>query len=190
MWPNTGIGSLWEKFPKNQLELWTQPGKRIIVVEKCKVTCVFELTVSLMALHKHPHKQQERRWIMCRHLLYISTSSLYLTECPSHLLCYIDIIRVVLPLETDRGGRMFIYPSWRLVLNATAAHAKIMFVAGTWSSTDCRTTVPSCAFIFDMASIPTHGSLYEYFTCFFMYKSTHNCIRRNYVLEMSRLISW
>lgn len=72
---------------------------RINVVEKCKVTCVWPNCEALMALHKHPNKQQELRWIMCRHLLYISTSSLYLTECPSHLLSYIDFISVFLPLK-------------------------------------------------------------------------------------------
>lgn len=50
--------------------------------------------------------------------------------------------------------------------------------------------LPSGAFIFDMQALFTYGSLYEYFTRLFIYIYTHIFIRGNYVLEMSRLISW
>lgn len=104
-------------------------------------------------------------------------------------------IRVILILILSLNkwyiwGGLFVYPSWSFLFIVTVAYTKVMFVAGTWSLDDRCVKVPSCAFISDMQPLLTYGSLYEYFTRLFIYIYTHIFIRRNYVLEMSRLISW
>lgn len=91
---------------------------------------------------------------------------------------------------------VFIYPGWRLPVQYDPTQEEereeklVLFVAGTWFVDDCRFAVPSCAFILVMWPDSSRPLIPHMFVSIYLLAHFYFFLDGNYVLEMSRLISW